>query len=101
LRFFYIISGVLHFIGQLIIFIASIALISKKRTLPATLLLISSSFFIILNIPSYALPFFYNQGPASLIQTQGIFSIISAINYILFSLGILLLILDYKKRKLN
>ncbi|MEX0288653.1 MAG: hypothetical protein AB3N14_06045 [Flavobacteriaceae bacterium] len=99
----HIVSFIISFFGQLIVFVACVLLLIKQRSPAALLMLVGislSALFSVLGLLMTSLS--AQESPEAVIRTQGIFSILNTLSYLLFGLGLLLLaIKTVRKRKIE
>ncbi|MEM7381593.1 MAG: hypothetical protein AAF361_10415 [Bacteroidota bacterium] len=90
----YGIGYVFGFLSQLAVLIACMILLIKKRSVAAVLMLIGSAATLILSILS-AFSGLLAGSPEDLVMYQGVTIILKELCYLLFAIGLLLLILQH------
>ncbi|MEM9363265.1 MAG: hypothetical protein AAGA43_11545 [Bacteroidota bacterium] len=96
---FYLTSGVISTIFQLVAVVATGMLLFKKRSLATGLMFFGSLFSIVFYGFSFlGTTLMARQGAESVVKFNAIFSIINQIPHILFAIGLLLFVIQYLKR---
>ena len=96
----HIAAYIISFLGHLVVFVGCILLLLKRRSLAALLMLVGislSALFSVLGVLMTSLS--ASESPEAVIKTQGTFSILNTLSYLLFGLGLLLLAIKTKGRK--
>lgn len=94
------IGGSFLFIAKLIILLASIIAVIKKKNLGSILMLIGILAILLSDIFGMVLLYYTGTlGTEQIITTTGVNSIISAITYIIFATGLLVFILKISKER--
>ncbi|MBU2920403.1 hypothetical protein KO504_03550 [Winogradskyella psychrotolerans] len=100
-------TEILFYTGQIIsalstfiILIASIILFIKKRTLATWLILIGSVLVILTSVTSLVIRVFASaESVGTLLLTQGISIIIQNVSYLIFSVGLIILVVSEFSKK--
>ena len=97
---FYLISYIISFLGQIAVLIACIILLIKQRSLAAGLMLIGMVLHMAFSIIGLLMNYMVAQRSAeAIIKTQGIFSTLNTLSYLIFGFGLLLLAIKMAYRK--
>ncbi|QLG43879.1 hypothetical protein [Costertonia aggregata] len=92
-------GGILFYIGKIIILIAVIIALYKMKNLGSILLFLGAVSMIISDIAGFILVYYAGTvSPEQIVKATSMNSIISAITYILFAVGLLLFIVKSTKR---
>ena len=99
-EFFYLTSGVISTILQLVVIVATGMLFFKKRNMASGLMFFGSLFTVLF----YGFSLFGNtlmayDGTESVVKFNAIFGIVSQIPRVLFALGLLFFVIQYLKKE--
>jgi hypothetical protein len=94
----YVIGNILTILGQLCIWVFCVWLLIRERSLASVLLVIGSTLFTLSGALGIILQaVFAKMSPEALLEYQGISFIMTAIFYLVFTVGLILLFLRYFK----
>ena len=95
-----IISYVISFLGHFLVLIACIVLLIKQKSLAATLMLVGMVLTVVFSVLGLFMNYVSAQKSAeAVIRTQGIFSTLNTLSYLVFGLGLLLLAIKAVHKK--
>ncbi|MEL6306358.1 MAG: hypothetical protein AAFQ20_16465 [Bacteroidota bacterium] len=95
----YLIGGIFRWIFQLVVIVAVAILFYKQKTTGTILMLIGSVLTVVVYVFSTAGTFLVSQqGAQQLVKTSALLSLIQLVPVFLFSLGLLLFGLQYRKK---